>query len=220
MYKSLLYTLLLAIFIIGCAEPEPKEPETPPPPPPPTPEEVAQTIIGTLALNGPMPMEGSTIPTNVAQQMISETRRQTGALGATPDGQLSLSIVSKKVDSRLRKMYNNEHWSYVFTLAEMHLLLNPGSPKFDVEKQRAVVELSRPIVIIKGILHDGTTDRPLARLQMFLPMEGRTVMESMKQGDIMYNIRFVEVIGSSQGIVFEYLATGEMFEVLTKAASR
>jgi hypothetical protein len=45
-------------------------------------------------------------------------------------------------------------------------------------------------------------------------------MESMKQGDIMYNIRFVEVIGSSQGIVFEYLATGEMFEVLTKAASR
>jgi hypothetical protein len=80
--------------------------------------------------------------------------------------------------------------------------------------------LSRPIVIIKGILHDGTTDRPLARLQMFLPMEGRTVMESMKQGDIMYNIRFVEVIGSSQGIVFEYLATGEMFEVLTKAASR
>lgn len=219
MYKPVLYTVLLAIFIIGCAEPAPKEPETPPPPPP-TPEEVAQTIINTLALNGPMPMEGSAIPANVAQQMISETRRQKSSLGVTEDGQFSLSIVSKKVDSRCRKMYNNEHWTYVFTLAEMHLILNPGSPKFDVEKQRAFIEMSRPIVTIKGILEDGTTNRPLARLQMRLPMEGRTVQESMKQGDVMYGIRFVEVIGGSQGVVFEYLATGELFEVLTKTASR
>ena len=222
MYKKVLYTLLMCIFIIGCAEEPIEEPEgdLPPPPPPPTPEEIAGKIINDLQLNGPPPAAGASVPPDIANRMKATMSSQKANLSATEDGKMALVIVGHKVDSRVRQSNNNESWAFVLLYTDLHIVLNPGSKKFNAERIRAVAELSRPIVVIKGILHDGTTNRPLARLAITLPLENRTVTETMKEGDELYNIRFIEVIGNSQGIVFEYVTTGDTFDVLTRNASR
>jgi len=120
----------------------------------------------------------------------------------------------------IRQTYNNELWSFVLVYADIHGILDPGSKKFRAQRDRAIAELKRPTVVIKGILSDSVTNRPSAILRITFPLDGRTVTETMKQGDLLHGLRFVEVIGNSQGIVFEYVETGEPFEVLTKAASR
>jgi hypothetical protein len=221
MFKTLLYTLLMGIFIIGCAgevlEEEPIEEVAPPPP---TPEEVAEKIINDLQLMTPLPPPGTTIPPEIIAKMKTSLQGEKARLSATEDGKRALAIVSQRVDSRARQCFNNQLWPFVLAISDMHIILNPGSKKFDIERNRAVAELSRPIIVIKGILNDGATNRPLARLEITLPLENRTVTESMKQGEQLYGVRFVEVIGHSQGIVFKYLETDDLFEVLTKAASR
>ena len=223
MYKKLLYTILLGIFIIGCGgepEEEVKEDDAPPPPPPPTPEQVAVKIVDDLQLNAPNPPIGTKIDPGVAGNMLGIATTQKVQLSATEDGQRALAIVSLKVDSKVRQTYNNELWSFVLVYSDIHGILNPGSNKFNAERIRSIAELKRPIVVIKGILHDAATNRTTAQLQLTFPLEGRTITESMKQGDVLHGLRFVNVIGSSQGIVFEYVETGEAFDVLTKAASR
>lgn len=222
MYKRILYTFLVAIFIIGCApepEPEPEVVEAPPPPPP-TPEEIAAKIINELQLNQPLPPSDFVIPPELVAGMKAAASNQKAMLSATEDGKKALAIVSQQVDSRLRQSFNSEVWSLTLALSDLHTILNPGSVKFDGERIRAIAELSRPVVVIKGIVNDGTTGRPFARLEITLPLEGRTVTETMKQDEQLYGIRFVEVIGNSHGIVFEYRETGELFDVLTNAASK
>ena len=222
MYKKLLYTILLGIFIIGCGgEPEEEiEDDVPPPPPPPTPEQVAAKIVDDLQLNAPNPPIGTKMDPGVAGQMLGIARTQKVQLSTTEDGQRALALVLAKVDSKVRQTYNNELWSFVMVYSDIHGILNPGSNKFNVERVRSIAELKRPIVVIKGMLHNAATNRTVVQLQMTLPLEGRTITESMKQGDVLHGLRFVNVIGSSQGIVFEYVETGESFDVLTKAASR
>jgi hypothetical protein len=224
MYKQLLYIFLLSIFIIGCTsepeEPEPIENELPPPPPPPTPEEIAGKIINDLQLNSPVPPPGTDIPIAMLTALKTTISNEKARLSATEDGKMALAIVSQKVDSKVRQCFNSESWALVLALSDVHEVLNPGSKKFDSERIRSIAELSRPIIVIKGIINDGVTDRPLALLEITLPLEGRTVTESMKKGDLLHQVRFVELIGNNQGIVFEYVQTGDTFDVLTKNASR
>jgi hypothetical protein len=218
MHKALLYTLLAAIFIIGCAkEPEP-EPEIapPPPPPPPTPQEVADKILADVSnptadeLTNPQKLEGS-------KALLSQQKAQ---LAATQDGKETLQIVSRTIDQKLRGAVNNEDWPLTFYFSDLHITLNPDSTRFLSERTRAISELKKPVVTIKGLINDKSTGRRIAHLDIYLPLERRTASESMKLGDQLYGIRFAEIIGKNQGIVFDYLETGESFEVLTKAASR
>lgn len=221
MPKRLLYMLLAMVFIIGCAakEEEPEEEEAPPPPPPPTPEEIAAKIVNDLGLDGPVPGPGSSIQASEAQRLLEITKQQNVQLSATEDGKRSLAIVSNKIDSRIRACFNNEAWSHVLAYSEMHLVLEPGSVKFLNERTKAIAELKKPKVTLKGILNDPSTNRQIANLEIFLPLENRTVSETMTLGDQMYGLKFTEVVGNNQGVVFEYLETGDFFEVLTKAAS-
>lgn len=221
MYKHILYTILIAIFIIGCSEPvEEVDEDIPPPPPPPTPQEVAAKLSNDLKLDAPLPAEGATFDPAELARMTNLLKQQNAQLSATEDGKISMQIVSQKIDSQVRKCYSNERWAHVLAFSDMHLILQPESTKFIAERTLAVAELKKPQVTIKGIIKDGSSGSRLAYLEIYLPFEGKTYSESMKLGDQLYGIRFTEIIGNNQGIIFEYLETGESFEVLTKAASK
>lgn len=219
MYKRLVYIILMAIFIIGCSEPEPEVVEAPPPPPPPTPQEIAAKIINDLKLDAPLPAPGASFDPAALATATQQLTQKKAQLAATEDGKLSLQIVSQKINSRVRASFNNELWGHVLAYSGMHEILNNGSTKFLAEKTKAVAELKKPKVTIKGILNDGQSGSRSAYLDIYLPFENVTHSESMKIGDQLYGIRFVEIIGNNQGIIFEYMETGENFEVLTKAAS-
>lgn len=220
MPKRLLYMLLAMIFIIGCAakEEEPEEEDAPPPPPPPTPEEIAAKISNDLKLDGPIPGPDVRIEAGEAQRLLQIAQQQNVQLSATEDGKRSLQIVSQKVDARIRACFTNEAWSHVFAYTELHLVFQPDSVKFLAERNRSIAELKKPQVTVKMILNDPTSRRQIAHLEMFLPLENKTVNETMKIGDQLYGLKFVDVVGNNKGVLFEYAETDDTFEVLMKAA--
>ena len=220
MYKRLLYIILIAIFIIGCSKPVEEEVvEEEPPPPPPTPEEIAAKIVNDLQLDKPLPAAGSTFDPGLLGTFTAKLKAEKAQRSATQDGKIALQIVSKRIDQRIRQCFNNELWSHTLANVELHLIMEPGSTKFIAEQTRAVAELKKPKVTIKAIISDGQTGARMAYLDIYLPLEAETRSESMKLGDQMYGIRFTEIIGNNQGIIFEYMETGENFEVFTKAAT-
>lgn len=222
MTKRLLYLFLAMIFIIGCAakEEEPEEEPPPPPPPPPTPQEIAAKIVNDLGLDGPLPESSAKVNPNNAKKLLNIASTQNKQLSATEDGKKALQIVNRKLDSRIRACANNEAWAHTLMYTEMHNAFVPDSAKFLAERNRAIAELKKPEVTLKGIINDAATGRQIAYLEMYLPLTKETVTENMRLGDTLHGLKFTEVIGNNQGVVFNYIETDDTFEVMTKAASK
>ena len=214
---SLVAVLVFALLLAGCGEREPPEP---PPPPPPTPEEIAAKIMTELQLNQPLPAPGSTFPTAAGRNFLSTVRGAKTQHSVSPDGVLALQIVSQRLDSRLRALEDNELWEHVLAYSDAHLILNPGSRRFNRTRDKAVVELRKPRVTIEGFFYDGKNDQTSVFMNFYLPMEKVTYREKVRVGEEFYGLKMVEIIGRSQGVTMEYMETDETFDVLFESANR
>ncbi len=213
--------LILSIMFIGCSgETEPAVPDAPPPPPPPTPQEMADGIIRSTNLDAPPPPAGSKFPQAEADKVKNIFKQKKAELSATEDGQRALTMVSLRVNQKIRVYEQSQLWEHVLVFSELHTILNPGSKKYLDLQRRAVAELQRPVVSVKGFVSDGNSGQKIAFLDLYLPLQGETISDRMRLGEEKYGIKFVEVIGRDQGILFEYMVTGDTFEVLTNKASR
>jgi hypothetical protein len=213
--------LILTILFVGCSgESEPALTDAPPPPPPPTPQEMATEIVKSINLDAPPPPPGSKFPPAEADKIKNVIKQKKTALSTTEDGKRALAMVSRRIDQKLRTFEQSQLWEHVLVFSELHTILNPGSKKFVEVQQRAVAELQRPEVTVKGFVSDGNSGQKIAFLDIYLPLEGETINDRMRIGEEKYGIKFVEVIGRDQGVLFEYMATGDTFEVLTSKASR
>ena len=208
------YLVLLTVLLSACKE---KEPEGPPPPPPPTPQEIAAKLATEWQLNAPLPPPGIQIAPQAARQYIGTIRSGVTEHSATPEGKEALRIVSRQLDQRLRSMENNELWGPALLLCDAHAVLNPGSHRFDLTRERAVVELKKPQVTVDGFYEDIASGQTAAFLSYYLPLEGATHKEKVRLGEEMYGLKFVEIIGKNQGITFEYVATGDTFDVFRQS---
>lgn len=217
---SVLAVLAMAFCIAGCAEKEPETPATPPPPAPPTPQEIADKIMTELQINGPLPAPGATMPKQASASFLNTvrsaiTQNSTGAVG-----QEALQLVSQKLDSRLRALENNLLWEHALTYCDAHLVFNPGSHKFDRTREKAIAELRKPRVTIRGYYIDGNTDRTAVFMDFYLPMTKETHREQVRVGEEFYGLKLVSIIGNNQGVTLEYLETDESFDVLTGSKNR
>lgn len=204
---------VLVGFFAGCAEEKDAEPEVAAPPPP-TVNELQTQIETALQLNVPLPPPTTSLSGADAAAWLGQVRSQKQTHSATPNGQQALRNVSKKIEERLDLAEKQKMWEFVALFCDAHEALNPGSTKYVQTKQRAIVELKKPRVKISMIIErDGITT---AIAKVTLPLEGKTYDEVFRTGEILHGIRLVEFIGKARGARFEYLETGEMFDVKTR----
>ncbi len=214
MHKLVVYTLFLVVFIIGCAEPEPETPPPPPPPPPPSAQELASKIIADVKLNDPIPTSTSVISPTVAGNMKTQLQKGLGEISGQVNNENARTIVRMAVDDRISACVDAELWTHVLALIDLHLVIKPDSKKHIANQTRAVIQLKKPVVTIKGVLTDKTTGRKKALLDFFMPLENKTYSESMLVGESMYGLRLEEVIGSDKGIILYYQEADERYEIL------
>ena len=206
--------MLIALVggVSGCAEKEPPKPAEPPPPPPPTPEEIAAKIIADAGLNEPLPAAGASFAKEAADGLKRVLTQAKRANSEAPDGQRALQIVNQQVDQRIRALEGAQAWEHVLGTVEGFEALNPGSPKWQSSKERALIELVKPKVTIVGFMQDS------AILNFYLPVDKKTNKQSVRPGEEFYGVTLVEVIGNNQGVRMRYGATGETFDVFMKSA--
>ena len=211
MYKHIVYTLFIAIFIIGCKEPEPEVIVEPPPPP--TAQVLALKVYNDLNLKGQVPSAKNVISDAVVTRMEGELKRHKDALSREVNGEDALALIRHAIDTRIKECEETAAWTQVLALIRMHLVLKPGSKKHIIIQDRAIVQLKKPVVSIKGFLTDNKTKRKKALLDFFIPLENVTYSETMLQGEQLHGLRFEKVIGDDQGIIFFYIDADERFEV-------
>lgn len=216
-------SLLLAIQLSGCYPEEDRAPRPQRPgigedgmPLPPTPEQVAAKIIADAQLDAPMPARGATLPPAVRQNILDLLRREHARLNGTEEGKRALAIVSRKIDERVRAYERAELWEHTITFIRAHTIFNANSGKFNHVLDKALLELRKPRVTVRGLPEfDGRT---VAFLSIYLPETSETFFEKMGIGEEMHGIRLVSIFGVDRGVRLEYLETGERFVVYLPAA--
>lgn len=204
------------VALSGCEDQAARERADLEQPPPPSPEEVAQKIIADAQLNKPMPAPNSSLPPAARQTILDLLRREKNRLQGTEDGDQALAIVARKVDQRIRRYERAELWEHVLTLTDAHLIFKPGSSKFNHTREKALTELRKPRVTVRGLPDFG--GQRIAMLSFYLPMTNQTFIEHMAIGEEMHGVRLLGVFGEDRGVRMEYLETGERFIAYIPAA--
>ena len=211
--------LLLCSLFAGCSDSAPgARPDLPDPnaPPPPTPEEIASQIIADAQLDAPVPSKGSSLPPAVRQNILDLLRRANMNYSGTEDGKRALAIVSRKIDERVNTYERAQLWEHVLTYTDAHLIFNKGSKRFNHIRDRAIVELQKPRVTVRGLPEaDG---QQIAMLSIYMPMTSETYFERLAIGEEMHGIKVLNVFGEDRGVRLEYLKTGERYIAYLPAA--
>lgn len=183
-----------------------------------SPQQIAQKIISDAELDAALPPPGSTLPPGMAQTFLNKLQQVVTQHSATEEGQEALDIVSRRIESRVREVERAKLWHYVLVYADAHRILNPGSTKFNRQREKAQIELRRPTVQVQGFVEDGLSGQTIAFVDIHLPLQDLMYSERMRVGEEIHGVKLVDIIGNNRGVVMEFLESGETFEVLTKAA--
>ena len=54
-------------------------------------------------------------------------------------------------------------------------------------------------------------------MEFYLPKERKTEKRQVRVGEEFFGLQLTEIIGNNQGVRFEYLDTGQSFDVLKKS---
>lgn len=210
------YAFIAVLAMAGCVafpgcdtQPgaRPDQPESPEAPPPPTPEEIAQKEISDLGLDQALPRRGARLSAGMRQNILSQFRSTKNRLSGKPEGEAALEIIKTRLEERIRAAERNELWEHTLTYIDAHGILDPDSKKFSFVRDRALTELRKPRVTVRGLPEfDG---QKIAMLSIYLPMTSETHFERMRVGEEMHGIKLLGIFGEDKGVRIEYLETGD-----------
>lgn len=210
-FTPLLSLSVLAIISFSACQKEPTPATRPIDPNAPiiTPQDIAAGVLKDAQLDGPLPRRGSKMPKLVRRNVLDLLRREKVSLAGTPEGDVAIQIIKKKIDERIRDFERAELWEHVLTYSEAHLIFSPNSKKFIRARETALTELRKPRVTVTGLpVFDG---HKLAMLNIYIPMSSKTYREQLAIGEEKHGIRVLSVYGDDLGVQIEYLETGERF---------
>ena len=214
--------LAVALFLPGCAEEEAPQVVTPSrtAPPPPTPEEIASKIASEMGLGVSLPPPGSTLPPGSAAAFKADITRVKNEQMGAEEGAVVLGILSGKFEDRIRQVERGKLWHHVLIYEEAYRVLNPGSQKFKRQRDKAIIELKRPSVILTGFMYDGRNEYTIAFLEIHMPLEDMLYEERVRLGEEIHGLKLIKIIGNNQGVTFEFLESGDIFDVYMKSAQQ
>ncbi len=224
MYRtlSIIFCALAGIaaagLLAGCGPSEPAKPKQvvdPNAPPPPTPEEIAKRAITELSLDQPLPPPGTRMMGNIRATTLAQFKQQHMTLSKTPEGQIALKQVQKVLEDRISAFENGGYWEHVVTYTDAFAIFHPGSKKYERLHQKALVELRKPKVTLKGLPE--ANGQKIAFLNIYIPLSSENFDERLSQGEEMHGIKFLGVFGRDRGARLEYTETGERFVAYLKS---
>ncbi|MCH7959806.1 MAG: hypothetical protein IID08_06735 [Candidatus Hydrogenedentes bacterium] len=213
---------VVALFLPGCAEEEAPQVVAPTiaTPAPPTPQEIADRIANEMGLNEPLPPPGSTLPPGTASAFKQDITRIKGEQSAAEEGAVVLGFLSSKIENRIRQVERSKLWHHVLIYEEAYRVLNPRSQKFKRQRDKAIIELKRPSVSLTGFMYDGRNDTTIAFLEINMPLEDILYEERLRPGEEIHGLKLIKIIGNNQGVTFEFIESGDFFDVYMKSAQQ
>lgn len=92
--------------------------------------------------------------------------------------------------------------------------LSIEQPWFDDAREEAVIRMNRPTVELKGFWTDEADNKEYVVLFVYLPETGNREKVVALEGEEFHGLLLKEIIGANRGARFEYLKTGEVFDIM------
>ncbi len=217
---SLCALALIAISLGGCSgSDEPTKPKAgvvdPNAPPPPTPEQISKRVITELGLDQPLPPPGSRLNSATRGTTLEMFKRQHTELSKTPEGQAALKMIQKVLEDRIAAYEAGEFWEHILTYTDAFAIFQPTSKKYERVKEKAMRELRRPRVTVKGLPE--VEGHKMAFLNIYIPLTSETFNERLSIGEEAHGIKVLGVFGNDRGVRLEFLETGERYIAYLKS---
>ncbi len=210
--------VLACVSLTACTQAPPPKPATPPPPPDPTPEEVAAEIrpciqpLGTLLQDSGgkgagekgMGAQGG-LEDAVKEQALNCLRTARSKHQVTEYGKAGLAIITHELESIISGARDQQRWRLVAGAIEAFEVLEPGNPKMNRLKERALLHINRPSVSVQGFFDDKQSGETYAFLDVMLKPSGEHVKVKAREGEEFNNIRLKDFYGDKKGVELEYL---------------
>ncbi|HOZ47345.1 MAG TPA: hypothetical protein PLO37_18980 [Candidatus Hydrogenedentes bacterium] len=135
------------------------------------------------------------------------------------NGEVALSQLAREIEGVLDQAKEKKMWPLVCTSCEAYDILDPGNTKTKRYMDRAILELKRPKVKVKGFFQDEQNNDVYVFLDITLFGQKEAQTLRVRQGeeflDPPYTLRMRSIIGNNKGVRLEYLAIeGDSFDVL------
>lgn len=214
MRRLILLPMLAVIPLWGCSEPEPEEPEAPPAQE--TPKKTADQLYEETMqkLRGPLnPASPKGLP---VQAIITDVKSKFRPPGE-PNGEEAQSKIKRDLNQRFDAANKAGQWRLVIAIAAGLDVFAKGPPertgelkKINRLRKRALAELSKPKVAVKGFVDDYVS------LQITIPTTGARTSEYVREGDSFLDdpeapgkklLRLDDIIGDNREVRVYYYKT-------------
>jgi hypothetical protein len=193
-----------------------KAPEPPPPPPPsvqqPTAEQITDEMRSSLAEVTPLLDTGGAVPQALADKALAGLRTAKDKHQAGENGKKALTHMAVELEEQLRRSGEAELWHKAVFLCDALDALDPGNVRVQRYRDKAKVQLNRPVVRVKSFFEDKATGQTTIFLDVYIPESGKTESVAAREGEEFLGLKFLNIVGNQSGVRFEYLATGDVFE--------
>ncbi|MBI5093422.1 MAG: hypothetical protein HZB26_13400 [Candidatus Hydrogenedentes bacterium] len=204
--------VMVLATMVGCEDAKKKEAEKAPPPKIRTKGEVAGDFQPAYRPLQDAVAAGQDVPRETGAAIAGALGSAKGKNAAEPNGPDAISQVTSELEDLVKAANDKQLWGTVVSACDALAAMDPSSPKVARYKDKAILQLNRPVVKITAStkIGDGKT---VFFFDVFLPDKNKTESQKVSVGDEFCGLRFVEVIGNDEGVKLEYKAVGDTFDV-------
>jgi len=221
MYRFLFLTLAVLIVLPACSSedardrPEKVDVKGADEVPEITSQDIARKIILDSAIDFPVPPAGTRFPPAVRNNMVRMLALAKQQHSLDPKGMEALGFVTQRLEKRVKEFERAELWEHVIGFIEAHQAMVPGSSKYNRLKNKAMIELRRPKLTLRGLTN--INGHQVATMGFYLPISSEHHDERMYMGDQKHGIKVIKVFGKNLGVKVEYLETSEQYIIYLKS---
>lgn len=171
--------------------------------------------IGLLSASVHAPPEQRPgFPLEIRDQVINGLRDAQMKYGETEGGQAAFKVLAEEVKSLALEARKQERWRVVATCVDAHDILGMSSLVMQRLDDRARKILAQPMVRVRGVVDDLEQGTTYILMELINRETFEVTRTRARVGDILGDLRVVELVGRNNKVIFEYLPIeGLTFEV-------
>lgn len=164
--------------------------------------------VPTLTRQSPVPPAFGTSLKSYLQESVKK-------YSGSKVGKEALRNVVRHLEDVLKQARDAQNGLAVLLICDLIKIIEPNNSRLPRYIEWATIEKNRPVVMYRGWYEDREAKPPVTYyfLEVFLPETGKVENLRVREGEDFLGLKLIKVIGSGRGLRFEYLKTGDLFEV-------